>query len=61
MQPYIEQMRAKLMEKGLWLVLLSLVLAALLSFGLVRSVARLTEYAGAVQAGRRVLPPRQIP
>ena len=56
-QPYIEQMRANLLVKALWLILLSLVLAALLTYGLTRSIGRLTRYAGAVQAGKRVEPP----
>ncbi len=56
-QPYVEQMRGKLLEKGIWLVLLSLLLAGVLSFGLSRSIGRLTAYARAVQAGRRSEPP----
>ncbi len=57
-QPYIDQMRAQLLQKGLWLVALSLILAALLSFGLSRSVRRLTHYAQAVREGRRIQPPQ---
>ena len=57
-QPYIEQMRDKLIEKGLWLVLLSLLLAGALSFGLSRSIGRLTHFARSVQEGQRSEPPR---
>jgi len=57
-QPYIDQMRDRLLEKGTALVLLALLLAALLSFGLAHAVGRLTAYARAVQAGQRATPPR---
>jgi two-component system sensor histidine kinase CreC len=56
-QPYIEQMRGNMLVKGLLLVLIAIPLAALLSFGLTRSIARLTRYVREVRDGKRVTAP----
>jgi len=57
-QPFVDQLRRQLMEKGVWLALASLPVVFLLSIWLTASVRRLTAYALEARAGRRVAPPR---
>ena len=57
-QPFVEAAKRNLREQGLWLLAAALVLGGAIAFWLTRSIRRLTRYAQAVQAGRRVAPPR---
>ena len=55
--PFVDGVRASLLRKSLWLLLLSLVLGGALSYGLTISVRKLTHYARAVRGGEKVEPP----
>lgn len=55
--PFVEAARRSLWTKSGWLLGLSLIVAGLLAFGMTRSIRRLTRYADAVTADRRVRPP----
>ena len=55
--PFLEAARRSLWTKSAWLAGLSLIVAGLLAFELTRSVRKLTRYADAVTADRRVPAP----
>ncbi len=55
--PFVDAARRALWIKSAWLLGLSLIVAGLLAFGLTSSIRKLTRYADAVKADRRVRPP----
>lgn len=57
-QPFVEAAIRNVREKGVWLLLASLMLGLLLAWWLTQSIRRLTRYAHAVQQGERVQVPR---
>ncbi|WP_226646968.1 two-component system sensor histidine kinase CreC [Microbulbifer variabilis] len=58
LQPYIERSQRRLIWLGSGLVVLGLLVGALLSWWLSRSLGKLTDYAQAASVGQRVKPPR---
>lgn len=56
--PFVDAARRSLWTKSAWLLAISLVVAGLVAVGLTRSVRRLTRYADAMRAQRRVRAPR---
>ena len=59
--PFVDAARRSLWTKSAVLLGLSLIVALALAYGLTRSVRKLTRYADALKAGRRVPPPRVGP
>lgn len=57
-QPFVEAAARNVREKGVWLLLVSLVLGLLLAWWLTLSIRRLTHYALDVQKGERVRVPK---
>jgi two-component system, OmpR family, sensor histidine kinase CreC len=57
-QPFVQQAIRNIEEKGVLLVLGALALGMLITYWLTFSIRRLTTYARAIQAGKRVQPPR---
>ena len=57
-QPFVEAAARNVREKGIWLLLISLVLGLFLAWWLTLSIRRLTRYAQAVQQGERVQVPK---
>jgi two-component system sensor histidine kinase CreC len=56
-QPFVEAAAQNVREKGIWLLLISLVLGLFLAWWLTLSIRRLTRYAHDVQQGERVQVP----
>ena len=56
-QPFIDLARDKMEQRGLWLIVLSLVMGSALSFWLTRSIRTLARYADKAATGERVTVP----
>ncbi|WP_440906188.1 two-component system sensor histidine kinase CreC [Catenovulum sp. SX2] len=57
-QPFIDKVRAKLKNQGIWLIVISFVLALALAYGLTHSIRKLVNYANNVAQGKRLSPPK---
>jgi two-component system sensor histidine kinase CreC len=57
-QPFVEAAARNIREKGIWLLLISLVLGLFLAWWLTLSIRRLSRYAHDVQLGKRVQVPK---
>lgn len=58
MQPFIELARSNIQQNGLWLLVVSLLAALLLSFGLTRSIRKLVSYADKISKGQNSAVPK---
>lgn len=56
-QPFIEMARANIQQRGLYLVLLSLIAALTLSFWLTRSIRKLVNYTDTIRRGQQIKAP----
>lgn len=56
--PFVQAARDNIEQKGMWILLMSLVVGVLLTYWLTHSIRTLTRYAHAVQEGRRPAVPR---
>lgn len=57
-QPFVDAAVRNIKQKGVWVLLISVLLGLLVSYWLTLSIRRLTHYAQGVQQGRRVQVPR---
>ncbi|KMT66732.1 two-component system sensor histidine kinase CreC [Catenovulum maritimum] len=57
-QPFIDKVRKKLKNQGIWLILSSFVITLALAYGLTHSIRKLAKYANEVAQGKRSSPPQ---
>jgi two-component system sensor histidine kinase CreC len=56
-QPFIDMAKTNIQNRGLWLVVLSLIAALTLSFWLTRSIRKLVTYASGISRGQKIAVP----